>query len=472
MFRYLSLCLPLTGLVLASSDRDDIEKDPSRAMSGGDTSVELPRAQAAYRGAFSFPAANLPLTRRGDHFAGNSFFQNPWVTAPASTASRDGLGPVFNTMSCQSCHIKDGRGKPPEEGEPMLSMLIRLSVSDEGANAEDLKRHGVVAHEAYGDQLQTNAVEGVAPEATATIQWTEIAGTYDDGTPYSLRRPSYNLEDLAYGPMPDDIQLSGRVAPTVIGVGLLDAITDETLDRLADPEDSDGDGISGRVNRVWDVAKGAPAHGRFGWKGEQPNVHQQVAAAFRGDIGITSSLFPAESTTALQLESVKAPSGGEPEVSDEILDLVTFYTKTLAVPARRSIEDPVVLDGERLFRSLGCNACHVETLLTGEDPLFPELSNQTIHPFTDLLLHDMGEGLSDGRPVFEAGASEWRTPPLWGVGLVFMVNRHRNLLHDGRARGLEEAILWHGGEAAASRDGFKSLDAKNRRALIAFLQSL
>lgn len=470
MLRFLPLLLPVAAFAGGEGTSDDLPA--TRAKTGGDTSVALPRAQAAYRGAFSFPASNLSLTRRGDHFAGNSFFQNPWVTAPATTSARDGLGPIFNTMSCQSCHIKDGRGKPPEPGQPMLSMLIRLSLPAGADQAEHVARHGVVAHPTYGDQLQNNAVEGVAPEAHTSVRWETVPGEYEDGTKYTLRRPILVVEDLAYGDLPEDVQLSGRVAPAVIGVGLLDAINDETLERLADPEDTNGDGISGRVNRVWDVAAETHDIGRFGWKCEQPNVRQQVAAAFRGDIGITSSLFPAESTTGAQGEVIKAPSGGEPEVTDEILDLVTFYTKTLAVPERRSIDDPIVLRGEQLFGELKCNACHVETLRTGVDPLFPELSEQTIHPFTDLLLHDMGEGLADGRPVFGASASEWRTPPLWGIGLQFMVNRHKQMLHDGRARNPEEAILWHGGEAAASRDAFRALEKEERRALLAFLTSL
>lgn len=458
----------LAGLAVGG---DDVPHD--RALSGGDTTIVIPRQQMLDRGAFSFPAQNLSLTRRGNHFAGNSFFQNPWVAAPASTSARDGLGPVFNTMSCQSCHIKDGRGKPPAAGESMRSMLVRLSVPLDTDEARALAAHGGVAPDpVYGDQLQTAGVPGVAPEGTARIRWEVIEGTYDDGTRYELRRPSFEITDLAYGPASERLLTSGRVAPAVIGVGLLDAIDDAVLDRLADPLDSDGDGISGRINRVRDVATGELAHGRFGWKCEQPNVRQQVAAAFRGDIGITSSLFPEDMLTSAQRSVVDAPDGGAPEVSDEILDLVTFYTKTLAVPARRSVDEPMVLAGERHFERLGCARCHVPTLRTGVDAGFPELSEQTIHPFTDLLLHDMGEGLADGRPVFDASGSEWRTPPLWGIGLVFTVNRHTDLLHDGRARSFEEAILWHGGEAQASADGFRALDAEGRRALVVFLKSL
>ncbi|MEM9379998.1 MAG: di-heme oxidoredictase family protein, partial [Planctomycetota bacterium] len=418
------------------------------------------------------PASNLSLVRQGDHFAGNSFFQNAWVTAPASTAARDGLGPLFNTMSCQSCHIKDGRGKTPDAGKPMLSVLVRMSVpaAADGSDEEHVRRHGVVPHPVYGDQIQPRAVAGVAPEAIPTIEWTEEKGAYPDGTRYTLRRPRVVLGDLAYGELGDDAQISTRVAPALVGIGLLDTIAEEDLLRLADPDDEDG--ISGRPNTVWDIAADAPAIGRFGWKGEQPSVRQQVAAAFAGDIGITSSLFQADSLSPAQREAIDAPNGGTPEVSDKILYLVTFYSKTLAVPARRGHDDAFVREGQQLFHEVGCASCHVPRFVTGDDPEFPELSGQTIYPYTDLLLHDMGEGLADDRPVFDATGSEWRTPPLWGIGLVFNVNRHTELLHDGRARNAEEAILWHGGEAEASRDAFKELSKEERRKLLAFLKSL
>ena len=438
------------------------------AMSGGETTVVIPRAQMADRSAFSLPAQNLSLTRRGSFFAGNSFFQNAWVTAPASVKARDGLGPLFNTMSCQSCHIKDGRGRPPRDGEQMISMLVRISVPGDAGDARD----GVRPDPMYGDQVQNRAIHGHRAEATVELAWTESTGSYADGGKYRLRRPTVHLTDAAYGAFAGDVLTSPRVAPALVGAGLLDTIPTTTLRGLADPEDADGDGISGRVNMVWDVAAGALAVGRFGWKCEQPNIRQQAAAAFAGDIGITSSLFPAGNLTTAQRAVVDAPNGGDPEVSDEILDLVTFYCKTLAVPARRGHDSAAVMAGEALFRQANCHACHVQTLRTGDDPSFPELSSQTIHPYSDLLLHDMGEGLADGRPVFEATGREWRTAPLWGIGLVYLVNRHTNFLHDGRARNLEEAILWHGGEAEASKQAFVAMSRADRRSLLVFLKSL
>jgi CxxC motif-containing protein (DUF1111 family) len=266
--------------------------------------------------------------------------------------------------------------------------------------------------------------------------------------------------------------MSPRVAPHMIGLGLLEAVPEETLEALADPEDKDGDGISGRVNRVWDQQAQAPAIGRFGWKANQPNLKQQNAGAALGDIGLTTSLNAAENCTAPQTLCAAAINGGAPELSDEFLAKLTLYTMTIAVPEQRNASHPQVTAGEALFRSMGCASCHMPSLVTGGIEGFPQLSRQTIHPFTDLLLHDMGEGLADGRPDFEASGREWRTPPLWGLGLVPTVNGHDNLLHDGRARGFAEAILWHGGEAEMAKEAFRTAPRQERDALVAFLKSL
>ena len=444
-------------------------------MSGGETTRMELNKRGGNRDAFSFPATNLSLTRRDGFFVGNSFFQNAWVSAPASTKARDGLGPLFNANACQTCHIRDGRGSPPRANEKsMISMLLRVSIASDGSDAHQqmMVERGVVPHPAYGDQIQNRALPDVSPEAEVLIDWKTIEGQYPDGTSYKLRAPVYRFESAAYGDIDERLLRSGRVAPAMIGVGLLDTIPEEALRANEDPQDKDGDGISGRLNMVRDHLKDETVPGRFGWKAEQPNVHQQVASAFAGDIGISSSLFPDQLCTSVQTDCRDQPTGGDPEVSDEILDFVTFYSKTIAVPARRGHDNPVILEGEALFRQLECNACHVETFKTGVDPEFPELSEQVIHPYTDLLLHDMGEGLADDRPVFEANGREWRTPPLWGIGLIYNVNRHTNLLHDGRARNFEEAILWHGGEAENAKQAFMELDKEKRRKLTTFLRSL
>jgi CxxC motif-containing protein (DUF1111 family) len=255
-------------------------------------------------------------------------------------------------------------------------------------------------------------------------------------------------------------------------MGLLEAIPGEQLMALADPDDGDGDGISGRANLVWDLRDGKLDLGRFGWKANQPSVEQQVAAAFLGDIGITSSLFPNENCPPAQADCGHAFNGGKPEIPDSRLEKVTIYTQTLAVPAMRNTEDKEVKQGARLFVQSQCSVCHTPQHETGDNHPLEPLRGQIIYPYTDLLLHDMGEGLADNRPDGLASGTEWRTPPLWGIGLVETVNGHTMFLHDGRARNLEEAILWHDGEAKESRKNFMGLTLEERNALIKFLGSL
>jgi len=422
--------------------------------------------------AFSLPAPSLPVTRRGDFFAGNSFFKNPWVPAPASTTARDGLGPLFNTNTCQSCHLKDGRGRPPEPGETMTSMLVRVSVPGPSEPGAIETRRGVTPDAVYGDQLQNRANPGVAPEARIDVTWETMHGRFADGSEYTLQKPRLRVSELGYGALRSDAMLSPRVAPALIGLGLLEAVPEAQIQRRVDPDDADRDGISGRANYVWDESRGARALGRFGWKAGQPKLRQQVAAAFAGDLGLTTSLFPEQPCTASQSACARGPHGGAPEVDDRILDLVTFYVRALGVPARRKTQLTAVQRGEALFRSAGCTSCHVESMRTGKSETFPWFANQEIHAYTDLLLHDMGEGLADGRPEFQATGREWRTPPLWGIGLIPIVSRHTRYLHDGRARNLQEAILWHGGEAEKSRRFFESLDATQRDELLFFLDNL
>ena len=434
--------------------------------SGGDTTVFVSNANA-----YSKPAKNLSLTRRDNFFIGNAFFKNLWVSAPASTTARDGLGPLFNTNACQSCHIKDGRGRPPIEDEVMTSMLVRVSLQQTDTE-DETSRNGVIADPNYGNQFQNRAIYGVKPEATVNIDWQQQEIKINGQESVTLRTPKIYLTDLNYGPLHDDAVFSARTAPAMIGIGLLELVPDSAIDEIAKRQNAGTDGISGRRNMVWDIQQKITVPGRFGWKAGQPTVRQQVASAFAGDMGITSNLFTQQPCTNRQPECLDAPTGGEPEINDEILDLVTFYSKTLAVPARRNINDKDVQLGEQLFREVGCNACHVETLHTGVDKNFPELSMQEIHPYTDLLLHDMGEGLADHAREFLATGTEWRTPPLWGIGLMQTVNGHTNLLHDGRARNVEEAILWHGGEAEDSRRAYASLIKEKRSQLLAFINSL
>jgi CxxC motif-containing protein (DUF1111 family) len=434
---------------------------PVEAMSGGDTTVFDDT-----RNAFSLPARNLREEHRPSFFVGNSFFNQNWVIAPSSVAGRDGLGPLFNARSCSGCHFKDGRSRPPDPGAPLDTMLLRISIPGEDAHG------GPKPEPVYGDQIQGASVPGVTREADVFVHYDEVAGAFADHEPFALRTPGYQITNLGYGAMSARLLTSPRVSPAIVGLGLLEAIPEATLRRLADPDDADGDGISGRVNIVWDLETNRTAVGRFGWKAEQPSVSQQTAAAFAGDIGITSPLVPEANYTERQRDAARQRSGGAPEVSEKIFQAVALYARSLAVPAARAVADPTVIHGRQIFARARCGACHVVQLQTGDSPDLPEFARQTIRPYTDLLLHDMGDGLADGRPVFVATGREWRTPPLWGLGLIAKVNGHTSLLHDGRARNVAEAILWHGGEAQSSREHFRTMSKPDRAALLAFLDSL
>jgi CxxC motif-containing protein (DUF1111 family) len=431
---------------------------------GGDTTLAI-----ANENAFARPLANLPVQDLRKFTFGNRIFNTNWVTAPASVDAFDGLGPVFNRVSCSACHTRDGRGRPPEsQGEPLQSMLVRLSVPGTQPHG------GIVPVPHYGDQLNERAIQGVPAEGRTVVRYTELSDQYPDGTPFTLIEPTYEFVDLAFGPLPADVRFSPRVATPVFGLGLLEAVPTAAIIARADPNDSNHDGISGRPNWVWDRELNAQVLGRFGWKANQPSLRQQNAGAALGDIGITSSLFPKENIAEGQQAAAAAPTGavnGEPELKDDFFDSLTFYTQTLAVPAARGLESEDVQRGATLFEQLRCSGCHVATLTTGTSGP-KELRAQRIHPFTDLLLHDMGAALADGRAEFEASGSEWRTAPLWGIGLTATVNRHTRFLHDGRARSLEEAVLWHGGEARTSRSAFMNLSKEDRAALLKFLDAL
>ncbi|MET0124766.1 MAG: di-heme oxidoredictase family protein [Pseudomonas caspiana] len=448
------------------------QAEPGEALAGGRATVNKRDVNA-----FSMPSANLSPVRRLDFSVGNSFFRSPWVIAPSTTTARDGLGPLFNTNACQNCHIKDGRGHPPEPNDVnAVSMLVRLSIPDDPAQAELIKKNGVLPEPTYGGQLQDMSVPGVAPEGRVRIEYEPMPVRFRDGTVVELRKPTLSITHLGYGPMHPETRASVRVAPPMIGLGLLEAIPDAAILANADPDDKDGDGISGRPNWVWDDEQQAVVMGRFGWKAGQPSLNQQNVHAFSGDMGLTTSLRNFDDCTPAQTDCLAAPNGngpdGEPEVSDNILRLVLFYSRNLGVPARRNIESPQVLAGKNLFYKAGCQQCHTPQFKTRHDAAEPELANQVIRPYSDLLLHDMGDELADNRTEFQATGREWRTPPLWGIGLTQTVSGHTQFLHDGRARNLLEAVLWHGGEAQAAQRQVLAFDAEQRAALLAFLNSL
>jgi len=455
--------------------------EPGEALPGGDATTNVATGTAD---AFSQPSANMGFAKELDFKIGNGIFRKQWVTAPASTKSSDGLGPLFNARACQSCHFKDGRGHPPTgptRAERSPSMFLRLSIAPTTTAQHGALKSGrasVIPEPKYGTQLQEVGIPGHRGEGRMVIAYKPRTIELQGGEIVQLRVPSYHIANLGYGPLHAGTMMSPRLTPQMIGLGLLEAIPEQDIFAKADPDDRDGDGISGRANRVWSVEKNGPALGRFGWKAGQPTVLQQSAEAFAGDIGIGNWIAPhaygdcsqeqARCRRAIHGDTKQTPNE---EISRKLLDLVGFYARNLAVPVRRNPEAPEVLAGKRIFNSIGCASCHTPSHLTGASPDH-HLSGQRIWPYTDLLLHDMGEGLADHRPEARADGREWRTPPLWGVGLTSIVNGHTFFLHDGRARNLTEAIVWHDGEAKRARDAFVALSPEDRKQLLAFINSL
>jgi CxxC motif-containing protein (DUF1111 family) len=455
--------------LLASGNPDPV--DPRILTAGPFTTLEIGPA------AYSTPVASLSRAQREAFLKGKEQFGEAWVVAPDPSGVW-GLGPTFNEDRCIHCHINHGRAATVDlSGEAMLGMLLKLSIPGTDAHG------GPNPHSVYGDQLQNRGIAGRVPaEGRAMVSYETVDVVLDDGTAVPLRRPVVTLADLQFGAAGPGVMMSLRASPPMIGLGLLEAVPEETL--LAIARDQAQLGVSGRPNRVWDQENARMALGRFGWKAGQPSLRQQTATAFLSDIGATSHFFPEENCPAAQAACRDVPSaskcGGQggctgnyrPEVIPSRLSNITTFLQGLAVPARRNVDDAQVKRGETLFAQARCDACHVPALTTGTGTAIAAASNIVIHAYTDLLLHDMGEGLADHRPEFEASGSEWRTAPLWGLGLSKTVSRHGDLLHDGRARDVAEAILWHGGEAQGARDAFAAMPADDRDALVRFVESL
>lgn len=454
----LALLIIVSAIVVAckkdnsSGTAVDDGSDSGLVKLAGDCSVSDQSVNA-----FSYSVNGLTEEQSLSFYVGNSFFNQNWVEAPSSTTARDGVGPLYNARSCATCHFKDGRGAPVTNG----GLLFRLgSTADNSPDA------------IYGGQLQDYSVMAATREGGMGITYVEEAGTYDDGTPYSLRRPVYTVTEQNYGSLQASTGISPRVGSQMIGLGLLELIPESQLLANADPSDANGDGISGRANYMVDVVTGNTMIGRFGWKANVPTIGHQVAGAFNGDISIMSPYFGSENYTSNESACAALPNGGSPEIEMDNLNAVILYSRTLAVPNRRNATDANVMKGAKLFKTIGCVSCHKMNFTTGSTGSLAPLKNQKITPYTDLLLHDMGPGLADNVPDHLATGVEWRTQPLWGLGLISTVNSHTYLLHDGRARSIEEAILWHGGEAQSSNNAFKALSATQRAQLLAYLQSL
>ncbi|NML66682.1 c-type cytochrome [Hymenobacter sp. RP-2-7] len=447
---------------------------------------------------FAGPAGGSNTVNRSDEQAFNQ--PSPALMGPDVTYHNTGQGnfeqvfslqqlvPLWNHNKCSGCHVAGGRS--PLGLDPQVpQLLFRVSapgVADDG---------GPNPVPGIGGQIQpfaiVNGAVGIGPEGTVSTTYVEQLQAFVDGQAYSLRTPTYTPSVA----LPAGTMLSPRIGPQIAGLGLLEAVAEQDIVALADPDDRDHDGITGRPNRVWDAAAQQTVLGRFGWKANQPNLLQQAAAAFNGDLGITSPFFPLESNVPgggrnKKGPGVKLPSGGlssitaaalmlknsaasttPTDIDTDALFSTAFYTGTLGVPATRNTSDPQVQAGQALFISAKCAVCHTPALRTS--PMAPYgLGGQTIHPYTDLLLHDMGPGLADNRPDFLATGSEWRTPPLWGLGLSAVTSNHTNYLHDGRARNVLEAVMWHGGEGDFSRRYVAQLSQADRNALVAFVNSL
>ncbi|MEN2750117.1 di-heme oxidoredictase family protein [Psychrobacter sp. FBL11] len=463
--------------------------DPQEIKQGGDTGISITSSES-----YSKPSSNLSASRKGSFFIGNAFFRQPWVVAPASTDSRDGLGALFNVAACQSCHIKDGRGHAPMSNEDDAdSLLIRLAMPATTAEERQQLQNSLiekVVDPMYGGQLQDRGIQGVPAEARISVQWTDKPVTFADGHVETLRAPTFDLTRPGYGAFDDELMVSPRVALPMIGLGLLEQIPDDDIKKQAVENNSDD--ISGKFNWVMDPQTGKTALGRFGWKAGQTKLLTQNQSAFNEDMGLTSNIRPHESCMPTQTACVNATTGadeqgnGKPpvEVNDEVAKFVEFYTRNLAVPHRRNADDKLVLAGKKRFYDMGCQSCHTpryQLPKTDDDHL--EQHGQVIYPYTDLLLHDMGDELADrtaagklppkdAQVEFLANSYEWRTPALWGVGLAQTVDPQATFLHDGRARTLMEAVLWHGGEAEKQKQKVLQLDKQGRAELTAFLQSL
>ena len=393
------------------------------------------------------PARHLDADAQLAFYSGFSFFRSPWVRAPASTTARDGLGPLFNSHSCDGCHRNGGRGKSLLDDPNSLATVVRISIRDAAGNPQP--------HPRYGSQFQTQAAYAAGGEATIAMRSATVGE--------SLRKPLLHVE-TPHGEPQDSWLLSARVAPALIGMGLLASIAEEDLLVRADADDSDGDGISGRPH--WRSSNAGQRIGRFGWKALHPTVAAQTGAAFQEDIGITNPLFPETVCNAAQTECLRQPDGNDAdegvEIPAKLFDLVVHFVSHIPPPKAGALTD-AVRQGRSIFADIGCNGCHVPS----HDTEFGR-----IWPYTDLLLHDMGEELADHRPEGDATGREWRTPALWGIGTMAKVAGHRTLLHDGRARDADEAIRWHGGEASAAKRRYEALQADERKALVTFLKAI
>ncbi len=451
----------------------------STALAAADTASATIEPNAVYLQ----PMHGLSADDLRQFRAGETMFRTVWLVFPAMPVQNNwqymrprggyawGLGPTFLANSCMTCHVQAGHGKTLERTNgTVFQQLLRLSLPGETPHG------GPLPHPNYGGQLQVfDAISADRQqvrqgEADVFVDWQADTVALADGDRVELRRPRVRIESLSFGPLGETVMTSLRNAPSIFGLGYLEAVSEDDILRIAEAQKAVG--LNGRPNYVRDDVHDRSALGRFGWKSNQPSVRQQIAAAFLNDMGITSSLYPKQNCPPVQTYCKAAPPGDTAELFADEFDDLTFWALALDAPPRRDRDRADIQRGEKLFEQARCAQCHQPQLKTSATAPFPALAGRVFHPYTDLLLHDMGEGLADGRPDFKAGPRDWRTAPLWGIGLSRQVNGSTNLLHDGRARTVTEAILWHGGEAQSARDAFARFDRADRDALVAFVNSL
>lgn len=413
------------------------------------------------------PIENLNDEQYDKFILGRSFFVIPWVEAPSATTARDGLGPLFNANTCVSCHPANGRGSLYNKNMQFSrSLIAKLSIPSTNSKEHQkiLKTSPLIIEPVYGGQVAINGIHGVNYEAKPDIKYEEIKVKFPDGEVATLLKPSYGLKELQYGELHKDTIMTFRLAPSLNGLGYIEDISNEDILKNVDEFDKDNDGISGRANFVYSPKDKQIKLGRYSWKASISSIIDQSADAAFNDMGLTTSLFTKDNCTKNQKACNEADKPRDLiDLTDERLDAISFYIKNRKTYSAKKTKS--YKEGLEIFKSISCAKCHIDSFTTK--------SGIKISPFTDMLLHDMGEGLADGRSEFIANGNEWRTAPLWGLALHKKINKKAvRLLHDGRARTFQEAILWHGGEANGAKEKYMNLDKKSREKLIKFLNEV
>ncbi|RYZ89830.1 MAG: hypothetical protein EOP04_05760, partial [Proteobacteria bacterium] len=425
--------------------------EPPQALSAGAHTVPLIKAEQDQKLHYSQSSLNIAPKDMQGFLEGRSLFHSNFTSgqhtetgidfSPERLAKQKGLaGPALDASACASCHAHNGSFSAEEKDRP--THVLKIAKADGSA------------HDEFGLQIQKSEL---AKATQLKITNETKVETFADGTKVTLTAPKYTMAGA---------QISARIPQMVYGLGLLEGVSESDIASLV-PCVVPSTGVSGKLSEAIHPKTGRKALGRFGWKAGKISLEHQISEAALLDLGVTTPLFPSESC-----EKTGKCGAGTPELAAEDVDRLLTYMRTIAVPVQRNVKDERFINGEKVFAKLNCTSCHLPTSYTDNKHPIEKLRGQTFHAYTDLLLHDMGEALSDGKAENNASSSEWRTPPLWGLGLMKIVNGQLLLLHDGRAKSYEEAILWHGGEASAMQAAFRALPKDDRDDLYFFLESI